>query len=83
MVVGGTISVFVGGGSWWKSSSSWFSRTFHVGRRVRVPLRADEVDGTGGSICSFSSTARERKQEINSSSVVCRWVLVSWHWTQY
>jgi len=37
-----------------------------------VLLRADEVEGSGGSICSFSSIAIERKWEMNSGSVACK-----------
>ena len=60
----------VRGGSSCGASMIWFSRTFHVGRRTRVPLRTDGVDDPGGSIGSVSSVARECKQEIKSASVV-------------
>ena len=60
---------------------SSFSRTFHVGRWTQVPLHANEVEGSGGSFGSFSSTVSERKQETNSSSVACKGSLVNnvWH----
>ena len=74
------MSVAARGDSWRTAAASSFSRTFHVGRRTRVPLRADEVGGSGGSIGSFSSTARERKRERNSDSVACKGFPVSCVW---
>ena len=74
------VSVILNGGSWRRDGAGSFSWTLRVGWWTQVVLHADEAEAIGCPIRSVSSTAGKLKREIDSGSVDCKGLPVTYVW---